>query len=116
MEVSGAVVQSVRMGTFTRMSGVTRFGRPVYQNANQQYLYYWEGIKAWLIGADYTKGTAGVISEDGGNELDAPLVPAGNWYEHKDGSFQANSDITVICTSTGMHFAAVHNTLCDFQT
>ena len=94
------MVQSAKMGIFTRMSGVTRFGRPVYQSANQQYLYYWAEHASWKIGEDYTKDGAWVTSEDGGNELDAPAVPVGKWYEWKDGGWQANPAITVICTST----------------
>ena len=111
VKVSGAKGQSARMGTFTRVSGVTRFGRPVYQHANKEYLFYWEEHKSWKIGEDYTKSHAGVASEDGGNELDAPMVPMGKWYESKGGTWQANSDITVICTSTGAHFAPVDTTL-----
>ena len=94
------MVQSARMGTFTRVSGVTRFSRPVYQSANQQYLYYWAENKAWEIGEDYTIDFAGVTSTNGGDELDAPLVPVGKWFEWKDGGWQANPAITVICTST----------------
>ena len=104
------------MGNFTRVSGVTRVGRPVYQNANKQYLVYWAEYTIWMIGPDYTKYTPGVVSTSSSNTLDAYLVPAGNWYEAKDGSWQANSAITVVCTSAGMHLAAVHNTLCEFQT
>ena len=40
VEVSGGVA---RMGTYARVSGVTRFGRPVYQHANKrEYLYFSE--------------------------------------------------------------------------
>ena len=103
------------MGTFTRMSGVTRFGRPVYQSANQQYLYCWEGIKAWLIGPDYTKASVGIHSQ-ASNALDAYLVPKGSWMEFDEGGWQANPAMTVVCTFTGVHLAAVHNALRDFQT
>ena len=47
-----------KMGTYTRMSSVTRFGRPVYQHANKAYLFYWGEKKWWIIGSDYTKENA----------------------------------------------------------
>ena len=103
------------MGIFTRMSGITRFGRPVYQHANKEYLFYWEATKHWMIGADYTKFGAGVYSQ-ASDALDAYLVPKGSWMETKVGGWQANPAITVVCTSTGMHLAAVHNTVRDFRT
>ena len=104
------------MGIFTRMSGITRFGRPVHQHANKEYLFYWEATKYWIIGPDYTKYSAGVHSQ-ASDALDAYMVPKGTWIEYSaDGGWQANPAITVGCTSTGMHFAAVHNTLRDFQT
>ena len=106
MEVAGAAKgQSARMGTFTRVSSVTRFGRPVHQHANKEYLFYWEATKYWLIGPDYTKDGAGVHSQ-ASDALDAYLVPVGKWYEWKDGGWLASPAITVGCTSTGTHLAA----------
>jgi len=116
--VSGAAYQTAaRKDTFTRVSGVVRFDRPVYQNANKNYLYYWElsTQAVWLIGSDYTKATAGIHSQ-ASNALDAYLVPKGSWSEYDGSGWQANPAITVVCTSTGMHLAAVHNALRDFQT
>ena len=103
------------MGIFTLVSGVTRFERPVYQHANRQYLYYSEATKYWMIGPDYTNTTVGIHSQ-ASNALDAYLVPKGSWSEYDGSGWQANPAITVVCTSTGMHLAAVHNALRDFQT
>jgi len=107
VEVAGAAKgQSARMGTFTRVSGVMRFGRPVYQHANKEYLFYWEATKHWLIGPDYTKNSAGVHSQ-ASDALDAYLVPNGTWIENSaDGGWLASPAITVGCTSTGTHLAA----------
>ena len=118
MEMSGALVQTSLMGIYTRVTGfkglITRFGRPVYQHANKQYLFYWEASKYWLIGFDYTKNSGGVtIASDA---LDAHLVRGGGWrewyYSAGRGTWQTNSAIKARCTEPGMHFAAAQHSLC----
>lgn len=110
MEVSGSVINPSRMGTFTRVIGITRFDRPVYQNANKRYLYFWADDKDWKIGSDYTTAESNIASKSDGNELDAHLVPVGNWSEvKKGGGWQANSAIAVACTTTGTHPTAAEN-------
>ena len=49
------------MGIFSKTDYI-RDDAPVYINQNYQYLYYWSPIKRWLIGSDYTKAVAGVVS------------------------------------------------------
>ena len=101
------MAQSARMGIFTRMSGITRFGRPVYHRGSLYnrvgednfYLFYWEATKRWLIGYDYTQDR-GNVQSIGSDAPDAYLVPFG-WMESKGGGqWQANPAITVVCTST----------------
>ena len=94
-----------QMGTFTRMSGVTRSGRPVYKHANKGYLFYRGDKKWWMIGPNYTN-FIGTFYAQTSDALEAHLVPAGNWLEHKGGGvWQANAAFTVVCTP-GMHLAA----------
>ena len=117
MQVSGATLRSSVMGTYTRID-VKRFDRPVYEHFNQafnkkEYLFYWEyvpaGTSGWGIGLDYytlDRMTIRSLPSDASDALDAHLVQAGDWYAYVYSSWQANPAITVVCTSTGMHFAA----------
>ena len=115
MQVSGATLRSSVMGTYTRID-IKRFDRPVYEHFNQafnkkEYLYYWQDVQAsvsaWGIGLDYTAGVNLAIKSLPSNALDAHLVQAGDWYAYIYNSrWAANPAITVVCTLTGMHFAA----------
>lgn len=57
------MVQSPRMGFFHRKEGLLQDGRPVYQNPQGQFVYYWGAFKAWRIGDSYTSPFAGVKSK-----------------------------------------------------
>ena len=55
--VSGAgAVQSALMGTYLKAVGLVQGSRPVYQRVGSTvaYLYYWQSLSSWLMGADYT--------------------------------------------------------------
>ena len=87
----------------------------MYSEEFLSYLYYseLEAKHYWMIGPDYTKDSAWVHSQ-AGDALDASQVPAGSWAETAFSSWQLNSAMTVGCKPTGMHLAALHNTLLRF--
>ena len=54
MAISGAeAVQASRMGTFVKTANTSN-NRPVYQNSNGEFLYYWAASSQWQIHSDYT--------------------------------------------------------------
>ena len=63
IEVKGAeTIQASRMGIFGKTSYMSNDNarRPIYTNANDEYLFYWVSAKDWFIGPDYTSSTAGI--------------------------------------------------------
>lgn len=65
LHVRGAEeVQGPRMGFYQRRA-FDHDGRPLYQNSNGQFLYYWGPFKGWRIGDSYTSPFAGVKSKAG---------------------------------------------------
>ncbi len=55
--VSGSeALQSARMGTYLKVAGLAQGSWPVYQRVGSTvaYLYYWQSLSCWGIGADYT--------------------------------------------------------------
>ena len=100
------------MGNYTRLAGVTTnhkddgigTERPVYKATDRQdrYLFFIDS-SSWMFGSNYTKNLGFAISNKG-KELEAHLVPAGNWKDWLDGdgdNFQPNKAITVECTTAG---------------
>ena len=99
VDMSGTTSQKSIMGTFDRVVGLTRFGRPVYKNAGK-YLFYFGAKGHWIIGPDYTKDGGTVYAPS--NAVGAHLVPAGSWFEYsEDGKWKANLAIAATCKPAG---------------
>lgn len=92
--VSGAeAAQERRMGLFTR-TAVEQAGRPVYQNSNGQYLYYWKPAGCWRIGPSCEEGNAGVKSI--GKEADRVCpMECSAWKVHHQGSWTSDFQVQV---------------------
>jgi hypothetical protein len=98
------------MGTFSRVVGLTRFGRPVYKNADK-YLFYLGAKRHWMIGPDYTKDSGWVHAQPS-NAVGAHLVPAGSWFEHLgNGKWKANLAIAATCKTAGTYRVATDHVL-----
>ena len=64
--VTGAEsVQGTSMGVFTVVNGVVRGDRPVYQNGEDKYLFYWPGTNWWMIGANFGENIGNVYGAVG---------------------------------------------------
>ena len=113
MEVSGSVQNPGSMGTYTRVSGVVRFDRPVYQNVDKNarsYLYFCEKCKKWRTGPDYKSTSIARGDEitsksyDVWEPEDADQVGfTKGWYDKQsDGSWKSNPAIKVSCKTRGV--------------
>ena len=55
--------QGFRMGTYTRLDGVRRGGRPVFSHVSiAQFIFFKESSGLWLIGSDYDVNSGGMYS------------------------------------------------------
>lgn len=62
LRVRGAEsVQAPRMGFYKKAPGM-HDGRPIFENAQGQFLYFWGPFKEWRIGDSFTSPYAGVKS------------------------------------------------------
>ena len=97
IKVTGSTAQWTRMGTYTRLEGVVRFGRPVYKHDDRdEYLFFVGAVQDWLIGPDFDGNRGGVSSANDTIAADAHLVPAGTWQD-SNGGWQDNKAVKVDC-------------------
>jgi hypothetical protein len=90
--VSGAEsVQASRMGTVA-LSG-TANGKGLYQNSEQQFLYFWPGADHWLIGSHSDASRAGVKS------LGGSICPESetSWQSYHDDDWNTAPSIQLAC-------------------
>jgi hypothetical protein len=93
--VSGAEsVQLTRMGSFT-LTG-TANGRTLYQNTEQQYLYYWSDSGTWKIGSSFDAASGGVQSSSGRSSCPHTAT---SWRSYHDNAWNTSPFMTVTCDS-----------------
>ena len=106
------VPQLSRMGTFTRVGGIVHADRPVFEqkkptywNINKyfesetlNYLYFRPEISSWLVGKDYTKGSAGIQSD---KCTSADPMAASGWKAWDGSDWTAEPVIKVTAPTTG---------------
>ena len=92
-------VQSTRMGQFTQLpGGVTKNHRPVYQNAANEYLYYWvtDTYQAWHVGPDYNSNIAGRASKANERTV-CPVNATAPWRAWYSNQWNDRGAITADC-------------------
>ncbi len=97
--VSGAeAVQAPRMGGYNKVANVTQAGRPIYQlvGSTVAYLFYWPSTGRWLIGSNYSSGSASVQST--GSAGAACPYQATGWQAYTGGAWVGTYPITVVQT------------------
>jgi len=90
--------QTDRDGIFSKVDGVMSAHLPVYQNADGQYLYFWDAYSDWRIGSDWTKDSAGV--ESNGNQKACPTDTTG-WSLWYDGTWNS-VDVSLTCVTVAL--------------
>jgi hypothetical protein len=93
--VSGAgAVQPALMGTYLKVAGLVQGFRPVYQRVGSTvvYLYYWQSLSSWCIGADYTTNIVGLQSA---GTAACPDQPTG-WQVWNGGAWVSGYSVKVV--------------------
>ena len=84
-------VQSFILGSYTD-TGIIANDRPVFQNENNQYLFY-TGT-GWLAGSDYQTTSGWVSSPE-----DSDCPPSTGYQIYTGGSWEYTFDVSVVCLS-----------------
>lgn len=93
VRVRGAeVVQGPRMGFFS-WRNLTHDGKPVYENTNGQFLFYWGPFQGWRIGDSFTSPFAGLKSMAG--EAAACPNEATGWTAYAGPGWTTEYDIEI---------------------
>jgi hypothetical protein len=87
------------MGAYMEVPNVTQAGRPMYQRVGSTiaYLFYWPSTSQWLIGNNYSSGSASVQSTDSAGA--ACPDQATGWQVYAGSGWVSTYPITVVPTS-----------------
>jgi len=98
-EAEANAVQASKFGNYTKVPNVMQAGRPVYQlvGSTVAYLFYWPSTSQWLIGNNYSSGSASVQSTDSAGA--ACPDQATGWQAYTGGAWVSTYPITVVPTS-----------------
>jgi len=93
VQVVGAeAAQAPRMG-FYKQTGESHDGRPIYENINDQFLYFWSPYKEWRIGDSFSSPYAGVKSK-AGEDADCPDEATG-WVVFESEGWSTESKVEI---------------------
>ena len=94
--ISGAeAVQASRMGTFVKTANTSN-NRPVYQNSNGEFLYYWAASTSWQIGPNYTSSPSWVYAT---GAVDCPSDVT-QWSVWSGSTWSSSYGVTSECIAT----------------
>ena len=87
------------MGAYMKVPNVTQVGRPVYQRVGSSiaYLFDWPSTSRWLIGSNYSSGSASVQSTDSVGAACPDQVTG--WQAYTGDAWASTYPITVVPTS-----------------
>jgi len=77
--------QENKLGSFYMTLHET-FGRPVYENEQHMFLYYWPEFGEWRVGEDWKKPASGIASKRG-EHTQCPIFAHG-WTVYSGGSWK----------------------------
>ena len=83
------------------MGGTAHDNYPLYQNDEDQYLYYWGASRGWKIGSNYTSSAAGVTSL---NYMEGCPDAFSSWSLFYDGSWNEAQRVSVACGTKTLEF------------
>jgi hypothetical protein len=80
------------------MSGTNNGGRPIYENSNRQFLFFWAPSGQWLMGEDFNRNSSSVASIE--QEHTQCPTNASGWKVLYDRQWQSLPRITLTAIRT----------------